>query len=36
MDCYICPKRRLCSGAVCYYDDHDEPDLELARCGRYE
>lgn len=48
MDCYICPMRRLCSGAACYYEDHEEPDLELAedkarleeleleRSGRYE
>ena len=36
MDCYICPKQRLCSGAVCYYDDHDEPDLEQDYKNGYE
>lgn len=30
MDCYNCPKRRLCSGADCYYDYHPEPSKELA------
>ena len=30
MDCYNCPKRRLCSGADCYYDYHTEPSKELA------
>ena len=30
MDCYICPKRGLCSGADCYYDYHPEPDRDLA------
>lgn len=30
MDCYICPKRCLCSGADCYYDYHPEPSKELA------
>lgn len=30
MDCYICPKRRLCSGADCYYDYHPAPSKELA------
>lgn len=29
--CDICPKRRLCSGAACYYEDHPEriPNREL-------
>ena len=30
MDCYNCPKRRLCSGADCYYDYHPEPSKQLA------
>lgn len=30
MDCCNCPKRRLCSGADCYYDYHPEPSKELA------
>lgn len=30
MYCGNCPKRRLCSGADCYYDYHPEPDPELA------
>ena len=30
MDCYNCPKRRLCSGADCYYDYHHAPSKELA------
>lgn len=32
MDCNICPKRRQCSGADCYYDYYPEaePERELA------
>ena len=30
MDCYNCPKRRLCSGADCYYDHYPAPSKELA------
>ena len=30
MDCYNCPKRRLCSGSDCYYDYHQAPSKELA------
>lgn len=31
MDCCICPKQAMCSGADCYYDYHPEPDLEMAK-----
>lgn len=30
MDCYNCPKRRMCSGADCYYDYHTAPSNQLA------
>lgn len=31
MSCSYCPKRKLCSGAACYYEDHPEkiPSREL-------